>query len=862
MIRSKLIIKMSIITSIFISTAFISLFLFTYKSIETIPSLISILNKEYDEHELEKSINSEPILITDRNGYPLNTTYSTKWNKSDNLNIYEIPELIQKIFILSEDRSFYKHNGVDWRARIDALFQNIKAKKVVRGASTITEQVVRMIHPRKRTIWSRWIEGFEAYQLEKISSKKDILEFYLNQIPFSSNRRGIAQAARFYFDRTLSTLSIKEILALAILIRAPSAYNLYHYPRKIDKPLDRLAQRAIIQGVITKSQWDQVKNLPFEIKSSNLNVQAPHFIRHVYETLNKLNSFEPHTIKTTLDTALQSKAEKILFTALKNQKKHKVHDAALLIIKHSTGEIVAWVSTSTPTHTTNIAFQINKLANPISPTPSLLPNGDGNNNYSLPLERVGEGQNNYLKSYRYSVAQNWGKDIPSAKFIDAAKALRQPGSALKPFLYALALEKGWSAATIINDEPLDDAVGLGVHTYHNYSNIHYGPVTLRDALGNSLNIPAIKTIRFTGVEEYLKMLKKVGIKTLNRHPDFYGDGLALGNGEVRLYDMVQAYSVLANAGKFVPLICFYPSNFNANDSYGYEKINSHNFKYLDNIYLNSEQLVSEEVASIIGNILSDNGARTLEFGDNDLLNFPVQTAVKTGTSSDYRDSWAMGYNRYYTAGVWMGNLDGSPTIELSGSRGSAFVLRSIFAELNRIREQGSVDVVSYDSIANTSNANSVIAGGNHSDRGNSPLYMSPKLVKADVLVFKRKNSYDNKYIKKTEWFTSENQAQRFNQIKITNQRQNFKKFEFVNPVNGLEIAMDPRIPDELEHIDFKVTGLLPNYRVRWIINNKYFLNKNATLQWKIERGRHKASAQLIDKKDNIIGTDSVEFLVK
>ncbi|MBF0572487.1 MAG: transglycosylase domain-containing protein [Desulfamplus sp.] len=782
MIRSKLIIKISIITSILLSTTVISLFLFTYKSIEPIPSLISILNKEYDEYTFGKSTKSKPLFIVDRNGHALNTTYSTKWNQQDNLNIYEIPELIKAIFILSEDRNFYKHNGVDWVARIGALFQNIKVRKVVRGASTITEQVVRMIHPRKRTLWSRWIEGFEAYQLEKLSSKKDILEFYLNQIPFSSNRRGIAQAARLYFDRTLSTLSIKEILALAILVRAPSAYNLYNYPLKIEQSLDRLAQRAINQGLIAQSQWEQVRNIPFEIKSSNLNVQAPHFIRHVYETLNKLNSFEPYTIRTTLDGALQNKVENILFTALKNQQSHKVHDAALLITKHFTGEIVAWVSVSIPTHTT-----------------------------------------------RYSVAETRGRDISSDKFIDAVKALRQPGSALKPFLYALALEKGWSAATIINDAPLDDAVGLGVHTYHNYSNIHYGPVTLRDALGNSLNIPAIKTIRFTGVEDYLKMLKKVGIKTLNHHPDFYGDGLALGNGEVSLYDMVQAYSVLANAGKFVPLICFYNSNSNNNGTYGYEKKDSDNFQYLNNIYLNSEQPFSEEVASIIGNILSDNGARALEFGDNDLLSFPVQTAVKTGTSSDYRDSWAMGYNRYYTAGVWMGNLDGSPTLELSGSRGSAFVLRSIFAELNQVT---------------------------------FPLYMSPKLVQADVWVFRKKSGEDNKYIKKTEWFTSENQAQRFNQSKITNQRQNFKKFEFVNPVNGLEIAMDPRIPDELEYTDFKVTGLLSDYKVKWTINSKEFLNKNDTLQWKIERGRYKVSAQLIDKRENTIAADSVEFLVK
>ncbi|MBF0209818.1 MAG: transglycosylase domain-containing protein [Desulfamplus sp.] len=770
MIRSNYFIILSTLLLIFISTASISLFFTTQSNIKSVPkSLTSYLKEEAKK---------EPPLLTDRYGTPLNTTYLTKWNYIDNVSLHKIPDIVQTIFILSEDKNFYTHNGIDWFARIHALFQNIFAGKTLRGASTITEQVVRMVNPRKRTLLSKWLEGVEAIELEKSNSKSDILEFYLNQVPYASNRRGIVQAARLYFDRTLETLSIREILALATLIRAPSAYNL-HLHQKDDKQtsqdrfyksLNSLAKRAVSKGAITQSQWDQVKDTPFELTKHELLIEAPHFVRYVYDTILPSTSFnQPNNdvagysydntqIKTTLNGALQNKSHKILTTALKNYNDHKATNGALLIVEHSTGQILAWVTS---------------------------------------------GQ-------------------PETKFIDSVRALRQPGSAMKPFLYALALENGWSAATIIDDYPLNEPVGLGVHTYHNYSNIHYGAVTLRDALGNSLNIPAVKAIRFTGVEKYLAKLKQLGITTLNQHPNFYGDGLALGNGEVTLYDMVQAYSVLANSGKFIPLNSIY------NES---GRLSTPNI-------LNKE-IFSKEVSSIIGDILSDSGARELEFGGSDLLNFPIQTAVKTGTSSDYRDAWAMGYNSRYTAGVWIGNLDGSPTIGMTGSKAPALVLRGIFAELNRISEQKNIGC------------------------GDRPLYMSPSLVKKDIYTIKS----NGKFVKKSEWFVPQKSAQNF--VTMDNNDYNFKansrKFEFLSPFNGIEVAMDPRIPDEFEYMEFSLSGLAPNDRVNWFVDDE-LLAKNSMgdgfIQWKIERGEHKVYAELIDESGKLVAQDSVSFFVK
>ncbi|MBF0467337.1 MAG: transglycosylase domain-containing protein [Desulfamplus sp.] len=838
--------KLTIIALMLTGTSIIILCFITYIDMLPLPASLS--------HKVMMADTIAQPLLIDRNGVPLNTTYATHWNQSDHVLLHEIPELIQKIFILSEDRRFYDHNGIDWSARIHALMQNIMAFRAVRGASTITEQVIRMIHPRKRTIWSRWIEGFEACKLEMSNSKSDILEFYLNQVPYASNRRGVVQASRFYFDRSLETLSPKEILAVATLVRAPSAYDLYNNPDEINRPLERLAQRAISAKLLTETQWIQLKELSFDLKRPDLYVDAPHFVRHVYKNLQAAHFSDraKPDIRTSLDEMLQNKVQKILATALENLDSHNVANAAVLIAEHGTGEILAWAVGS--------AFD------------------DQGMQFKSENTRSG------------------------TQYIDSVNTPRQPGSAMKPFLYALALEKGWSAAILIDDSPLQEPVGAGIHTYHNYSRIHYGNVTLRNALGNSLNIPAVKTIRFTGVEEYLEKLKLLGITTLGRHPDFYGDGLALGNGEVSLYDMVQAYSVLANSGRFIPLTPFC------------------DFKG-ENFYDSSIAVFSEEAASIIGNILSDPGSRQLEFGEGDILNFPVQTAVKTGTSSDYKDAWAMGYNSRYTAGVWMGNLDGSATIELTGSRGPAIVLRSLFAELNRMKGTDE----------------------------HMPLYMSPRLTQKDICLAHIKERHCE-HIKekpciaeksqcaiKTEWFVSERASkihiskscdmhaycdmdgstssismsmdpEQHNSVSDTKKNcdtyksgnhKDFKNiknkpaFYFINPVNGLEVAMDPRIPDELEYMEFKVTGIPPDMRLKWMVNGQEVLDKNGfkrskpenrnhslseqekqensrisrfksnhALEWKIQRGYHMVSAELIDVAGTVNSKESVSFMVK
>ena len=205
--------------------------------------IVTIISLKEPPSDFEKIIfSSQKRLLLDRNSNPLLKTYAGKWNEHQVLPLQEIPPFIKKAIITAEDKRFFKHWGVDWFARLNAIYINLKSFRVVRGASTITEQVVRMIHPRPRSFWSRWLETIEAYWLEKKVSKSKILEFYLNQVPFASNRRGVVQASSFYFDRTIDTLTVGEILALACLLRSPSRLELYNNPSKILRPVKTLAK--------------------------------------------------------------------------------------------------------------------------------------------------------------------------------------------------------------------------------------------------------------------------------------------------------------------------------------------------------------------------------------------------------------------------------------------------------------------------------------------------------------------------------------------------------------------------------------------------------------------------------------------
>lgn len=701
----------------------------------SLATYLSLKPIEKNFHDIVSDANA--IRITDRLGQPLNITYQNQWNNFDYVHLYDVPEFLKTAFIYSEDKDFYTHEGLNWNARISALWQNIRHRQVVRGASTITEQVVRTITPRPRTVWSRWLEGFESAALEKSVTKQDILEFYLNQIPYASNRRGIVQAARYYFNRDLNTLSPKEMLALVVLVRSPSGYDLYTSPTNIEKPLARLALAMNKDGLMNDADYKSVAADRLALERFTLPTEARHFARYA-----RLTTTESNVLKTTLDSELQKQIQSIIDNRLKTLNARHVANAGVLVADHQTGEILAWV-----------------------------------------------------------IGGSTDKTTPSYE-IDVVTTPRQPGSALKPFLYASALDTGWTGATLINDSPMAEAVGHGLHRFKNYSNINYGEITLREALGNSLNIPALLTIGHVGAGQYLSTLQKLGFKSLNLNSDVYDEGLALGNGEVTLLEMVTAYAALANKGEYRPLHIF-PQN---------------------NAPQRPMKIYSEEATSIIGNILSDSKARRLEFGSGSVLNFPLQTAAKTGTSTDYRDAWTMAYNDRYVVGIWMGNLDRTPMNHVTGASGPALAMRSIFSVLNE-------------------------------NRKSSPLYLSPHLVAHSVCI--RPVRADGSCPKRSEWFMKDSVP---NDTAPTAPK---TKIELVRPTDGLQIAYDPRIPKAHQNFRFEIKGVPDQNIITWTLDNE-LVGKGAspTMLWPVQKGQHVLSVEISNADDVIHTMPPVTFLVK
>jgi penicillin-binding protein 1C len=671
--------------------------------------------------------------IFDRDGRALTFTYQNAWNVHDRVALHEVPPLLRSAFLRAEDQRFFDHGGVDWLARGHAVWQTLLAGRFVRGASTLTEQALRMLHPRPRTLWSRWLEGFDAARLEARFSKAEILAFYLNQVPFARQR---------------------QMLALAVLVRSPDRLDLARGSESIRAPLAQLAQRMLDAGELDRDAWHALQRAPLEPQPPAELPSVAHFARVV----RGMEDGAGTRIHTTLDGGLQARIQNLLDRRVESLRASGVGDAAALVVDHESGEVLAWVNAG--------GFASSK-----------------------------GGQ------------------------IDAVLVPRQPGSTLKPLLYGLALEKGWTAATLVEDTPLADAVGHGLHAYRNYSRTHHGPLRVRLALANSLNVPAIRTIQYVGRGAFLERLREAGITSLEAHPDHYGDGLALGNGEVSLFELVQSYAVLARGGRHVPLRLLRGAPWGAEP----------------------RRVYSSEVSSLVADILSDPLARQLEFGRGGVLDFPLQTAVKTGTSNDYRDAWAFAFSHRYTVGVWMGNLDREPMDGITGSRGPGIALRAIFADLHR-HEEG---------------------------RG---LVLDRRLARHEICRVSGRAPGALCPVTQ-EWFRpghapGEHCALHGGAAQLVAARPepgDLASLQLVSPTPGLHLAVDPRIPDGLESFAFRLGPDAPHAAVDWLVDDevvgttppgtRHFL-------WPLARGPHTARARAWPRADLSIETEAVSFLVR
>ena len=588
----------------------------------------------------ERASQFETTRILDRNGNVLYEIIDPNAGRRTYVPLEKISPNVVAATIATEDKDFYSHPGFDPLAIIRALWDNYRTEGKGGGASTITQQLARnlLLSPEERvqrTYTRKAREIILAAEITRRYTKDEILELYLNENYYGNLAYGIEAAAETYFNKTADQLDLAEGAFLAGLPQSPSIYDIYTNPEETltrhQQVLVLMFQLSLERGCIPVSNSDnpvcvtapdatnaanEIKAYPF--RPPNIEIKYPHWVNYVRGLLEE--KYDPQTIYrsgftiyTTLDPNLQDTAQRIVTEQVAALVDKNAHNGALVSIKPSTGEILAMVG-SADFYNDAIDGQVNMATSPT----------------------------------------------------------RQPGSSIKPINYVAAFEKGWTPATLIWDVPSefppsgDPNDPREPYRPVNYDDRFHGPMTVRTALSNSFNVPAVKTLQFVGIyddpetpekEGMIGMAERLGITTFTRND--YGLSLTLGGGEVSLIEMTGAFSVFANGGQRVPPVAIL-------------KIIDHTgevvYEYKPQP---GEQVIRPEHAYLINSILSDNDARSWMFGRNSALNLSFQVAAKTGTTNDFRDNWTLGYTPDLATGVWVGNADYTPMVNTSGLSGAA-----------------------------------------------------------------------------------------------------------------------------------------------------------------------------------------------
>ncbi|NOQ96623.1 MAG: penicillin-binding protein 1C [Calditrichae bacterium] len=542
------------------------------------------------------------VLFYDRHGNLMQEVLSASSTRSVSVDINAISPYLLDAMVATEDKNFYSHNGIDYGAVLRALYQNISSAGIVSGASTITLQLARLQHSAERTILNKIREAFYAYRLEAGLDKKTILESYQNRLPMGGNLYGVEGAARAYFGVAAADLTLAQATFLAAIPNSPNRLNPYRNPGEIKKRQKTILERMVQQKMIEETRISGVLKEDVLLKPQTSSFAAPHLVFQLMQEL----PINAQSVRTTIDMELQQMVAEQIKQVLFRLKNYQVTNAAALLLDNHSGEILAYVGS----------------------------------------------------------ADYFNEEIDGQ--YDGIQALRQPGSALKPFLYLLALEKEYNPASVISDIPSHYRMPTGVYSPRNYSESFHGPVRIREALANSLNVPAVRMLAKLEIDSFLHRLHEYEFHSLNREPEFYGIGLALGCGEVTLYELSRAYLCLARLGDFLPVKAVTYINDNPTDSIDFEK-------NISNPALNY----------LITHMLSDHHARTMEFGFSSILNLPFPCAAKTGTSYKFCDNWTIGYTRDFTLGVWVGNFDHKPMLKVSGVSGAGPIFANTMVQLYR-----------------------------------------------------------------------------------------------------------------------------------------------------------------------------------
>jgi penicillin-binding protein 1C len=557
---------------------------------------------------LPRSLNTLPpqsVEFTDRSGRPLRRVLHDQRVYRSRCRLSDISPNAIAATLSAEDKRFWVHSGVDFLAAARALAQFLAPRVTHSGASTISEQLVKLGEHRKpRTITTKLVEVWSALCVERHWSKDHILEEYLNRLNYGDLQVGLASASWDYFEKPPSDLSVAEAAFLAAIPQAPSRLDPFKHFDATKTRQRWVLNHMHANGYLDDAAYARALSESLRLRQRNRDFEAPFLVDLLLERRGTLPP-DGGIVRTTVDLSLNQWIDRIIARQLSTLANKNVSAAAVVVIDNSWGDVLALC---------------------------------GSGDYFEP----GIGQ------------------------INGTWSARSAGSALKPFTYVRALENGAFPGTVVADVPTDFATETGLYRPNNYNHRFYGPVTLRFALANSLNVAAIKALEQAGGPQALyDALQSAGITSLEHPAAYYGLGLTIGNGEVRLLELTNAFASLARLGIYRPFRLLLRSQGEPPERSA-----------------PGHRIFDERAAYLLADMLSDNHARAATFGLNSYLSFDFPVAGKTGTSSNYRDNWTIGFTPEWTVGVWVGNPDNSAMRGITGVTGAAPIFREVMLHLH------------------------------------------------------------------------------------------------------------------------------------------------------------------------------------
>jgi penicillin-binding protein 1C len=738
---------------------------------------------------------TQRLFITDKRGNIIRS-YS-EGESYDWISLEEVPKELIELLILAEDKSYYAHDGIDYKSIARSFWLNLKSGRIVSGASTISQQVYRLGHHIERSYTGKIKTLLGAYKIEQNYSKDQILENYLNTLPYGRRLAGVKRAGEVFFGKDLHLLNLSELATLAVLPRAPSGLR-----GKTDLLYKKRNQLLDDYGKLKKLipiDLEIAMKVPVEFRNDFSGWDNYHYTRALTQQRDFPRFVSGHgKVETTLDLELQEEVTAIIKSHLNTLKSFNVGHGAAVVLDNSNGDVLAYVGS---------------------------------------------------------------QDTQNSKggHFDALKIKRQPGSALKPLTFALALQKGKKLSDVLPDIPSYYKTGLGQFLPRNYDQSFSGPRLMREALANSLNLPAVALADEVGVHDLYDFYKAMGL-SLTKEAHHYGVGMTLGNVEITPLELAEVYTAFARGGLRVK-----PRFFKA--------------KEMEEI----QTPLSEEAAFMISDVLSDKVARREEFGEHNPFDLPFSFSVKTGTSTDFRDNWATGFNRDYTVLVWVGNTDQKPMKRVSGITGAGPILRDIVKFLSKrhlMHPLSKLLSIETHKIC----ALSGLLPGEHCVHTKTELFQKGSAPTdkckwhQEVLVEDCRYPSDEQKIKiailpdayqswakeHPEWIV-ENQIAEI----CPNEERQYNKISgeqsvatlISKPLAGSIYAIDPNLPRTSQKLKVELNSFHKVKKVFWKVDGKKLEAGTSILNWPMEKGSHSFEADVQFDDGKLVTTPSVEVKV-